>query len=343
MPSTFVRRQAAQVLRDGSRGINPTYVGTHETSIESLRWVEHTLERPDANSKLADALSELQATASNVSKVRHISPFRYPGGKTWLVPTVHAWLRAQKKPPELLIEPFAGGASVGLSVANLGLATRVLLAELDAGVAAVWDVLLNGKQSEFMTLRSAVDSFEMTERNALEILGREPGSRVERAFATIVANRSKRGGILAPGAGLMKAGEGGRGIASRWYPKTLVRRFDLIRAMRARLIFEHRDAFELLDNYRDQENICWFVDPPYTVGGKKPGSRLYSHHVLDHARLFCEMGRVRGALMATYDVSPEVFALANGWGFAVHDAYMRNTHNEVMNEVVLLRPAATLR
>ena len=50
----------------------------------------------------------------NVASVPHRSPFRYPGGKTWLVPRVRQWLASIERPHEL-IEPFAGGAIVGLS------------------------------------------------------------------------------------------------------------------------------------------------------------------------------------------------------------------------------------
>ena len=31
-------------------------------------------------------------TIVNVASVKHLSPFRYPGGKTWLVPRVREWL-----------------------------------------------------------------------------------------------------------------------------------------------------------------------------------------------------------------------------------------------------------
>jgi hypothetical protein len=45
----------------------------------------------------------------NVASVPQRSPFRYPGGKTWLVPYIRDWLGAKKKTPSRLVEPFAGG------------------------------------------------------------------------------------------------------------------------------------------------------------------------------------------------------------------------------------------
>jgi DNA adenine methylase len=73
--------------------------------------------------------------------------FRYPGGKSWLMPYVRQWLQASKKPVHFA-EPFAGGANIGLGVAMERLAQRVTLVELDRDIAAVWETTLNGKATE---------------------------------------------------------------------------------------------------------------------------------------------------------------------------------------------------
>src|SRR5882724_6439806 len=78
----------------------------------------------------------------NVASVPHRSPFRYPGGKTWLVPRIRRWLRSLPEKPAELVEPFAGGAIVGLTVAFEGLADHVTLVERDPDVAAVWQTVL---------------------------------------------------------------------------------------------------------------------------------------------------------------------------------------------------------
>ncbi len=79
---------------------------------------------------------------ANVASVPQRSPFRYPGGKTWLVPYVRDWLASKKGPPSRLIEPFAGGGMVTLTVAFERRAKHVVFGELDGGVASVWRVLL---------------------------------------------------------------------------------------------------------------------------------------------------------------------------------------------------------
>lgn len=74
----------------------------------------------------------------NVASVPQRSPFRYPGGKTWLVPYVRQWLASLSSKPAEFFEPFVGGGAVSLTVAFERLAGRVTMVELDPQVAAVW-------------------------------------------------------------------------------------------------------------------------------------------------------------------------------------------------------------
>ena len=155
--------------------------------------------------------------AVNVACVPQRSPLRYPGGKTWLIPHVRAWLGSLCTPPELLLEPFAGGAIVSLTAVMEGLAGRTLMAELDRDVAAFWQAALRSAPE----LKARVLGFEPTREAVHALAAHRPKDVVERGFRTLVLNRTRRGGILAPGAALSRAGENGKGVASRWYPQTL--------------------------------------------------------------------------------------------------------------------------
>src|SRR6266516_5535 len=81
----------------------------------------------------------------NVASVPQRSPFRYPGGKTWLVPYIRSWLASKSSPVCVLVEPFAGGGIVGLTAGFEGLADHVVLVERDANIAAVWNTILGGQ------------------------------------------------------------------------------------------------------------------------------------------------------------------------------------------------------
>src|SRR5213076_2414227 len=80
----------------------------------------------------------------NVASVPQRSPFRYPGGKTWLVPRIRQWLCSLPAKPAEFIEPFTGGGIISLTVAFERLAQHVTMVERDEQVAAVWKTMLNG-------------------------------------------------------------------------------------------------------------------------------------------------------------------------------------------------------
>ncbi len=266
----------------------------------------------------------------NVASVPQRSPFRYPGGKTWLVPYIRDWLRSKKLTPARLIEPFAGGAIVSLTTAFERLARHVIFAELDADVAAVWRAVLNG-QAEW--LAKQILSFEVTPESVTEILWREASGLQERAFQTVLRNRVQRGGILAAGAGLVKTGENGRGLLSRWYPETLARRIREINQQKDRLTFVEGDGFTLIEEHKADADAVFYIDPPYTLAAK----RLYRVWKIDHARLFRAMAECRGDFLMSYDNTAEIAQLAKKHGFESRAIAMKNTHHAKMTELLIGR------
>jgi len=264
----------------------------------------------------------------NVASVPQRSPFRYPGGKTWLIPYIRAWLRSRRSRPSRLIEPFAGGAIVSLTVAFEALAKHVVFAELDEGVAAVWRVILNG-HAEW--LADQIVNFDLTLENARRVLAKRSDELKEKAFQTILRNRVQRGGIMALGAGLIKAGENGRGIKSRWYRETLARRIREINLLKDRLSFIEGDGLALIAEHEADADAVFYVDPPYTVAAR----RLYSKWEIDHVKLFSAMQSCKGDFLMSYDNTVEISELAKRCSFDTRAIAMKNTHHAKMTELLI--------
>jgi DNA adenine methylase len=283
-------------------------------------------------------------TASDVSRERPVnvatipqrSPFRYPGGKTWFIPYVRSWLHSKETRSSVLVEPFAGGAIVSLTTGFEQLADHVVMAELDPNVAGVWRAIFGG-QTEWLATR--IEQFSLTKRNVAAVLDQPCLTQRELAFATILRNRVQRGGIMAPGAGLVKEGENGRGLHSRWYPETLARRIREIAMQRERFTFFEGDGFEIIRRYADVEDATFFVDPPYTAAAR----RLYSHWEIDHAELFKTLAGVKGDFLLTYDNTREIRDLAEEFGFESETVSMKNTHHAKMTELIIGRDLSWLR
>jgi DNA adenine methylase len=270
----------------------------------------------------------------NVASVRQLSPFRYPGGKTWLIPRIRAWLEKFPRSPSLFVEPFAGGGIVSLTVAAEDLAEHVWMVELDMDVAALWETVL-GDDAEW--LANEVRDFHLTRDNVQHLIGREPATRCERAMTTLVKNRTLHGGILAPGSGLVKHGENGKGLSSRWYPVTLRRRILAIAQMKDRITFECGDGVDAMKRERANARAAFFIDPPYTAGGKRAGRRLYKHSEIDHQELFCVAASLAGDFLMTYDNTPEIQYMAREHRFDTLLVSMQNTHLATMQELLVGR------
>ena len=213
----------------------------------------------------------------------------------------------------------------------------VLMIEIDADVAAVWQTLLNEEDSSWLANR--IRTYNLTLENVEALLNERMYTVREHAFQTIVKNRVYRGGILAPGSGLLKFGEAGKGIRSRWYPETLAKRIQHITSMRDRLTFLPGDGLSTLATYADDANAVFFIDPPYTAGkrGKRAGKRLYTHNELDHEQLFAYVHHLQGDFLMTYDNTEEVHVLAHKHRFDTRLIPMKNTHHTSMHELLIGR------
>lgn len=270
----------------------------------------------------------------NVASVPQRSPFRYPGGKTWLVPRLREWLGSHARTFSLFIEPFVGGGIISLTVAFEKYAEQVLMVERDEQIAAVWKTILSEKNE---WLCEKILTFELTSENVHIELEKKDVTLEERAFQTILRNRVNHGGILAPGSGLLKYGENGKGLRSRWYPATLAKRIRDIARVRDRIVFIEGDGLDVMRRYAEYADAVFFIDPPYTAAGKRAGARLYTYNELNHEELFCITESLSGDFLMTYDNAGGIIELASRHGFEYEPIAMRNTHHAEMTELLIGR------
>lgn len=270
-------------------------------------------------------------TPENVARVKAKGLFRYPGGKTWLAPALLHLLRAH--PPTLFFEPFAGGAALTATVLD-HTSARVWLNELDPAVVAVHRVVFSDRAPQ---LARRILDFDLTPERVREVLHESPRTELDRAFQTILKNRVNRGGILAPGAGLVRLGENGRGLRQRWYPETLAGRIAVLAAHRHRVTVTQGDALGILERTPFRPGTVIFVDPPYTAGAKSAGRRLYTHHTLDHVRLFQACANLGVPWVMTHEHDPQVMALAWEHHLTWRAVKMTSGHNVTARELVVAR------
>ena len=272
---------------------------------------------------------EVSEKPVNVASVPMRSPFRYAGGKTWFIPYVRKWLKRFEGDVEL-IEPFTGGGIVSLTAGFEDLAKSIVMVEKDEDVAAVWQTIFS-REAKWLAMQ--IVTVEITPKNVQTLMSSHPKSIREKAFITILKNRLQYGGILAHGAGLIKNGENGKGLRSRWYPGTLKKRIEDIAFIRDKIKFFQEDGLKIIEENLNREDVVFFIDPPYTKAGK----RLYKYCDIDHERLFDLAKNIKGDFLMTYDNAPEIEKLALQRGLEVDKVLMKTTHHVRKYELVIGR------
>ena len=195
-----------------------------------------------AELEVAQTIPVLSDNVVNVASVPQRSPLRYPGGKTWLVPEIRKFLKGLGFRPEVFVEPFAGGGIASLTAIMDGFVDRAVLCEKDPNVSNLWRCMLDDAEE----LARRVERFAATPENVRAVIADVGVSGMDAAFRTLLWNRISRGGIMAKGASVMKQGENGKGISSRWYADTLAARIRTIGSHAERLAFS-----------REMESVWW--------------------------------------------------------------------------------------
>ena len=264
-------------------------------------------------------IADKKKSVVNVASVPQRSPFRYPGGKTWLIPTARKWFSSASNNAEL-IEPFAGGGIISLTAAAENYFNHIIMTELDKDVAAVWETIFSEKDYDWLS--NKILNFIVSPENIYDVELHANDGTKERAFSTIVRNRMNHGGILAKGSGKIKTGEGGKGLSSRWYPETLVRRITEANKLRDKIQFINKDAFEIMRQHQNNSNAYFFIDPPYTIAGR----RLYNLFDVDHRQIFEITSKLQGHFLLTYDDTTEIRNFAEEFRLPYKTIPMQTTH-----------------
>ncbi len=231
-----------------------------------------------------------------------------------------------------LLSLLLGGGIISLTALFENMVEKAVMVELDDEIAAVWESILNGEAD---WLANRVLTFDLTKESVVQELKKTPKTRRDKAFQTILKNRTFHGGILAEGSGFLKYGENGKGIRSRWYPGTLAKRLLNLKHVASRIDFRCDDGFKVMQEFAPKPAAVYFIDPPYTAGGKKAGNRLYKHYNLDHEGLFSVCESLKGDFLMTYDNAEEVKRIARNHRFQMRLVPMTNTHHAIMEELLI--------
>lgn len=244
-------------------------------------------------------------------KTPFISPLRYPGGKAKLGPYFARLLANQSTTIRTYAEPYAGGAGAGLYLLAEGYVDRLLINDLNPGIAAFWRSMINFAE-EFIERIEAEDvSLASWHLHRETYLNPTEASDLDLGFATFFLNRCNRSGILTarPIGGLEQTGRWK--IDARFNRADLSTRIRRIHRLANQISVTEKHALDFLSTVSRRTNpVLFYADPPYLVKGEE----LYmsSHSWGDHERLAKVLLKASHPWVLTYDFDERVRNLYPG-------------------------------
>jgi DNA adenine methylase len=205
-------------------------------------------------------------------------------------------------------EPYAGGAGAGLYLLSEGYVDRLLINDLNPGIAAFWRAIVISADEFIDRVQSEEITLESWHRHRQTYLNPSGVSDIELGFATFFLNRCNRSGILTarPIGGLKQTGKWK--IDARFNPVGLSSRIRHIQSMASRITVTEKSALDFLTCVSRRTNpVLCYVDPPYLVKGEE----LYmsSHSWEDHEELAKILSKSRHPWILTYDFDQRVRGL----------------------------------
>jgi DNA adenine methylase len=236
--------------------------------------------------------------------MRDASPLRYPGGKWRVTPFFERILSRNGLKNCLYVEPYAGGASLALSLLFSGHVAEIHLNDLDAAVHAFWDCVLK-RNREFVQLlgETPVNPEEWRRQKAIYAAGPAAGM-LALGFATFFLNRTNHSGILNGGmiGGKKQAGEWR--LDARFNRPELERRIKRIGAFKTRIHLSRSDAVEFLRGQDLPARSFVYLDPPYYRAGRD--LYLNAYKPSDHLAVRQCVETLTTPWIVSYDDVPEI-------------------------------------
>lgn len=238
-----------------------------------------------------------------------LSPLRYPGSKSNLADYFETFIKENLLLGAHLFEPYAGGASISLSMLARGLVSKATLVEKDPLVFAFWKSIKEDPEGLCERVQKAKVTLEVWKsyRKYLAPNALDEFPLLDLGFAGLFFNRTSFSGIIGAGpiGGMTQTSN--YKINCRFNKERIILQILEVAKLRKQLSVVHGDALGYLHKNRSRiskGHSLVYIDPPYFQQGR----RLYRHHYLleQHKRLADFINRETYPWIVSYDNHPTI-------------------------------------
>ncbi len=232
----------------------------------------------------------------------YYSPLRYPGGKGKVASYFKQVFQDNLLYDGIYVEPYAGGASVALSLLFNEYASKIVINDIDRSIFAFWhSVLYKTEQLCRLINDTPVTVKTWDIQREIQKSKRRQGL-LKIGFSTFFLNRTNRSGILNAGIIGGRQQTGNWKIDARYNRKDLIARIQRIALYKDKIELYNSDAVELVKSLSKilPPKTLFYFDPPYYVKGKDLYLNYYEDK--DHQEIATEIGKLkRQKWIVTYD------------------------------------------
>lgn len=260
------------------------------------------------------------------------SPLRYPGGKRRLVNFMKTVINENNLLGCQYIEPYAGGASIGLALLFDGYVNHIHINDLDRSVYAFWYSVLYKTEELIQLIRETPITMDewYKQKKVQEKKKRE--ALLKLGFSTFFLNRTNRSGIIGGGVIGGKKQGGNWKLDCRFNKPDLIKRIRNIAEHKKKISLYNQDASVFIQNELSKigDKSLVYLDPPYYVKGQQ---MLYVNYyeTADHKSIANLVSDVNQNWIISYDDVPEIRflyrnyqSLAYKLHYTVQDKYKGN-------------------
>lgn len=232
---------------------------------------------------------------------KYVSPLRYPGGKLKVVDYVKQLMEVNDLKGGTYIEPYAGGASVALSLLFNKYASRIKINDKDRSIYSFWYAVLNETEGLCRMIQDTPVTMDVWEAMHELQKHKKEADLLELGFSTFFLNRTNRSGILNGGVIGGKEQLGTWKIDARYNKKDLIERIEHVAGYADLIELTSMDAVALIKRYKRTpaaKTFC-YLDPPYYVKGQDLYLNYYRDE--DHKDIAEAIKKFKGQWIISYD------------------------------------------
>lgn len=199
------------------------------------------------------------------------------------------------------IEPYAGGASVALSLLFDKYAGKIKINDKDRAIYAFWYAVLNETDSLCRLINDIPVTMDVWQAQHELQKHKDEVDLLELGFSTFFMNRTNRSGILNGGVIGGKNQDGNFKMDARFNKKDLIERIEHVAGYADLIELTSMDAVALIKRYKRTpaaKTFC-YLDPPYYVKGQDLYMNYYRDE--DHKDIAEAIQKFKGQWIISYD------------------------------------------